>query len=104
MNICDDDIHKDAEYFRTYLFGQLEVEIQKRAIFELKVDEVQLVLEPKLERREVVCSYYFVNPRTRTLFWLDEWQDDGIFDSCEGALSDPHKGELRAAGHAGFTK
>ena len=99
MDVCDEDILDDIEYFRTFLFSELESEIKKRNLSEhLKVDEVQLVLEPKLDDHGLMCCYYFVNPRTRSLFWLDEWEGYTIFKDCRGFLSLPHKGKLQAAG------
>lgn len=94
VNICDEEIHEDIEYFRTFLFSELETEIKKRDLTEsLKVDKVQLVLEPKRDEFGVMCCYYFVNPPTRSLFWLDEWDGYEIFKDCRGILSSPHKGE-----------
>ena len=105
MNICDEEIKGDIEYFRTFLFSELETEIKDRDLFEsLKVDEVQLVLEPKLVGSDVICCYYFVNPRTRSLFWLDEWDGYEIFKDCRGILSPPHKGKPQATSSGGLTK
>ena len=69
----------------------------------LKVDEVQLVLEPTVDELDglVKCRYYFVHPRTRSLFWLDEWEGDSIFKDSKGMLSLPHKGKLPAPGPGG---
>jgi len=92
VNILCDEIHEDIEYSRTFLFSALETEIKKRDLSELKVDEVQLVLEPMLDERGVMVCYYFVNPRTRSLFWLDDWEGREIFKDCRGVLSYPHKG------------
>ena len=97
VNILCDEIHEDIEYSRTFLFSALETEIKKRDLSELKVDEVQLVLEPMLDERGVMVCYYFVNPRTRSLFWLDDWEGREIFKDCRGVLSYPHKGKLQAA-------
>ena len=102
MDVCDEEIRGDTEYFSKYLFSQLETEIENRNLSELNVDEVQLVLEPKLDERGLVtCCYYFVNPQTRKLFWLNEWKGDSIFKGSKGLLSLPHKGKLPAAGHGG---
>ena len=97
--MCDEDIQRDIEYYRTYLFSQLEIEIRKRNLAEsLQVDEVQLVLEPKNNGGSLVCCYYFVSPRTRSLFWLDTWEAESIFKDCRGILSPSHKGKFQAAG------
>lgn len=104
MNICDEELRDDIEYFRNFLFSELETEVTTRGLSELKVDEVQLVLEVQVDELGVMCCYYFVNPRGRSLFWLDGWEQYEIFKECGGAFSDSHKGELQAVGHAGFTK
>ncbi|KAG8216854.1 hypothetical protein J3R82DRAFT_7117 [Butyriboletus roseoflavus] len=93
LNVRDEEIHTDVEYFRRFLFSELETEIMNRNLCEyLKVCEVQLVLEPKVDGEGVMCCYYFVNPRARSLFWLDKWDGDEIFEDCRGSLSLPHKG------------
>ncbi|KAF8549038.1 hypothetical protein OG21DRAFT_1421972 [Imleria badia] len=93
VDICDEDIRSDIEYFRDFLFSELETEINTRKISEsLKVNEVQLVLEPQVDKLGVMCCYYFVNPPTRSLFWLDNWDGYKMFRDCRGTLSTPHKG------------
>jgi hypothetical protein len=106
LNICDEEIQEEIEYFITFLFSALETEIRNRNLTEsLKVDEVELVLEPKGDGpNSVICHYYFVNPRTRSLFWLDEWDGYDIFKDCRGILSLPHMGKFQAAGPGGLTK
>ncbi|KAG9313444.1 hypothetical protein JVU11DRAFT_5766 [Chiua virens] len=93
VDICDDEIHEDIEYFRTFLFTELQAEIKNRNFTEsLDINQVQLVLEPKQDETGLMCCYYFVNPRARSLFWLDEWEAYEIFKDCKGNLSTPHKG------------
>ena len=93
--MCDSDVHGDIEYFRTFLFQELTTEIENRNLSDsLKVDEVELVLEPKLDEIGVMCCYYFVNPPARNVFWLDNWKGDEIFKDCKGELSTTHKGKL----------
>lgn len=105
VNICDEEIYGDIEYFRTFLFSELETEIKNRKLSgSLKIDEVQLVLEPKLDKLGLMCCYYFVNPPTRSLFWLDDWEGDDIFRDCRGALSPPHKGKFWVIDPGGLTK
>ena len=105
MNICDGDLHKDIEYFRTYLFKELKAEIKNKNFSEsLKLDEVQLVLEPRLDDIGVMCGYYFVNPSARSLFWLDDWVTTDIFNGCKGIISPSHKGKVYTAGPAWLTK
>ncbi|KAF9223223.1 hypothetical protein BS17DRAFT_781512 [Gyrodon lividus] len=93
VNICKEDVLKDVEGFKDLLFAELHNEIESRKLSEsLNVDEVHLVLEPKTDDVGVMCCYYFVNPRSRTLFWLDDWDGYEIFSDCKGVLSVPHKG------------
>ncbi|KAG9313443.1 hypothetical protein JVU11DRAFT_5765 [Chiua virens] len=93
VDICDPEIHEDIEYFRIFLFTELQAEIKNRNLSEsLDIDQVQLVLEPKVDDLGAMCCYYFVNPRTRCLFWLDEWEAYEVFKDCRGRLSVPHKG------------
>ncbi|KAF9237091.1 hypothetical protein BU15DRAFT_76324 [Melanogaster broomeanus] len=93
VDVYNEEIRADIEYFRDFLFSELRVEIVNRGLSEsLTIDDVQLVLEPKIDLEGIVCCYYFVNPRSRSLFWLDEWEGDEIFCDCRGALSLPHKG------------
>lgn len=95
----------DIDYFRCFLFSELETEIENRNLSEyLQVDEVQLVLEPKVDKHGLMCCYYFVNPRARSVFWLDEWDGRGIIGDCKGSLSDRHKGKPQAAGPVGLMK
>ncbi|KAF9227021.1 hypothetical protein BS17DRAFT_764376 [Gyrodon lividus] len=79
VNICNEEILGDIEYFRDFLKAEIEA-------------RVQLVLEPKADVIGVLCCYYFVNPRNRSLFWLDDWEGYEIFGDCEGALTPSHKG------------
>ncbi|KAF9244122.1 hypothetical protein BU15DRAFT_59465 [Melanogaster broomeanus] len=59
VNICNEEIYGDIEYFRNSLFKDLQVEIHNRNLSgSLSIGEVQLVIEPqesllvaKLERR-----------------------------------------------------
>ena len=105
VNMCDEEIRNDIEYFRTFLFSELGTEIKNRNLPEsLKIDEIELVLEPKRHGAVAVCYYYFVNPRARSLFWLDEWEGYKIFKDCRGILSSPHKGKLQATGPGGLNK
>ncbi|KAF8842889.1 hypothetical protein BDN67DRAFT_898259, partial [Paxillus ammoniavirescens] len=93
VNVCNVDIYEDIEYFKGFLFSELQDEIEKRHLSgSLKHDEVQLVLEPKIDEGGLLCSYYFVNPGSRCLFWLDDWEGEDIFSDCRGDLSLPHKG------------
>ncbi|KIJ61555.1 hypothetical protein HYDPIDRAFT_96423, partial [Hydnomerulius pinastri MD-312] len=93
VNICDEDIFEDIEYYRDFLIKELSELIEMRNLSEsLDINEVQLVLEPQADDFGIVCHYYFVNPRSRTLFWTDEWDGECIFTDCRGILSAPHKG------------
>ncbi|KAI9568446.1 hypothetical protein HD554DRAFT_723979 [Boletus coccyginus] len=94
VDVRDEEFRHDIEYFRDYLYSELETEIMNRNLSGcLKVDEVQLVLEPMVdELGSVACYYYFVNPRNRSIFWLSEWEGESIFKYSKGILSPPHKG------------
>ncbi|KIJ58029.1 hypothetical protein HYDPIDRAFT_51732, partial [Hydnomerulius pinastri MD-312] len=93
MNICDEDIFGDIEYYRDFLIEELRELIETRNLSgSLDVNEVQLVLEPQADDDGVICRYYFVNPRSRTLFWMDEFDGECIFTGCRGILSAAHKG------------
>ncbi|KAF9237365.1 hypothetical protein BU15DRAFT_48882, partial [Melanogaster broomeanus] len=86
VNICNEEIFGDIEYFRDFLFSELQGEIHNRNLSgSLNIDEVQLVVEPKGDHQGVICCYYFVNPSSRSLFWLDDWQGDEIFRDCRGS-------------------
>ena len=93
VDIHDEDICADVQYFRDFLWAELQFEVQQMQLENsLNLDEVQLVLEPRSDRFGVLCCYYFVNPAGRSLFWLDEWDAPGVFNACRGANSLSHKG------------
>ncbi|KAL4071434.1 hypothetical protein V8B97DRAFT_469582 [Scleroderma yunnanense] len=95
VDIHDEDICADVEYFNYYLWAELEYELKKmNPTSSFKFDEVQLVLEPRTDDDGVLCCYYFVNPASQSLFWLTEWDAPGIFGACRGVDTLPHKGEL----------
>jgi len=94
VDIHDEDIYADVEYFRDFLWAELRFEVQEMHLENsLNLDEVQLVLEPRADNVGVLCCYYFVNPVGRSLFWLDEWDAPGLFNACRGVSSIPHKGK-----------
>ncbi|KAF9229960.1 hypothetical protein BU15DRAFT_69608 [Melanogaster broomeanus] len=93
VNICNKVICGDVEYFVDFLFRELRVEINNRNLSgSLNIDEVQLVVEPQADHQVLVCRYYFVNPKSRSLFWLNDWEGNEIFSDCRGVCSLPHKG------------
>ncbi|KAL4079411.1 hypothetical protein J3A83DRAFT_1090251 [Scleroderma citrinum] len=93
VDIHDEDICADVEYFNYYLWAELEYELKKmNPTSSFKFDEVQLVLEPRTDDDGVLCCYYFVNPASQSLFWLTEWDAPGIFGACRGVDTLPHKG------------
>ncbi|KIJ05884.1 hypothetical protein PAXINDRAFT_103598 [Paxillus involutus ATCC 200175] len=50
VNMCNKDICEDIEDFKHFLFSELQDEIEKRGLsWSLKHDEVQLVLEPRVD-------------------------------------------------------
>lgn len=53
---------------------------------------VELVLElhRSVENDEMECGYYFVDHRTRCLFWLHEYDISEILEEVKGASSPSH--------------
>ncbi|KIJ11205.1 hypothetical protein PAXINDRAFT_15928 [Paxillus involutus ATCC 200175] len=52
VNVCNEDICEDIEYFKGFLFSELQDEIEKGDLSgSLKHDEVQLVLEPRVDEK-----------------------------------------------------
>ncbi|OAX42623.1 hypothetical protein K503DRAFT_710268 [Rhizopogon vinicolor AM-OR11-026] len=101
MNICDKDICEDIEYYMQYLLDELQAEIGHR-ILDLDRDQVDLVLEPRnFGDNSVVCCYYFANHRDRCLFWLNEYDTEGILTDCQGVESLSH---IRLAVQAQYWK
>lgn len=98
MDIHDQEILADVEYFNDYLWEELRYQVIKRNLssFDLDLDTVQLVLELRAHNDDVLCCYYFVNPASRSLFWLGKWDAPDVFDACRGVDAIPHKGEPRA--------
>ncbi|KAG6333218.1 hypothetical protein ID866_5873 [Astraeus odoratus] len=91
----DEDVCADVEYFSEFLWAELEYEVgEKNLQGSLNVGEVQLVVEPRADTQGVLCSYYFVNPAGRSLFWLDDWESPSIFGGLKGVETLSHKGEL----------
>ena len=95
MDIHDEDICMDVEYFSGFLWAELRYEIKQMNLEDsFDHNQVQLVLEPRIDNGVVVCCYYFVNPAGRSLFWLDEWENaSGLFGACRGVDSFSHKGK-----------
>ena len=94
MDISDEDIRADVEYFGEVLWTELRYEVRQMNLedsFDLR--QAQLVLEPRADDHGVLCCYYFVNPAGRSLFWLDEWNAPGLFSACRGVDSLSHKGK-----------
>jgi hypothetical protein len=84
MNICDEDICSDIEYYMQFLLEQLQQTVEEESL-ELDVQQVDLVLEPKIfDDSSVVGCYYFANHCDRTLFWLDEHDIEDILSDCQG--------------------
>ncbi|KAG6333220.1 hypothetical protein ID866_5875 [Astraeus odoratus] len=94
VEIYDEEICADVEHFAESLWNELEYEIKEKDPQDsLSFDEVQLVVEPKADPQGVLCCYYFVNPASRSLFWLDRWEATSIFDASKGVDTLSHKGE-----------
>ena len=93
MDIHDEEILTDVENFNNFLWEELRYEVSKRNLSSLNLDKVELVLEPCVDNNGMPCCYYFANPASRSLFWLDEWDVFSVFGSCRGADTLSHKGE-----------
>jgi hypothetical protein len=90
MNICDEDICGDIEYYMRYLLDELQQVIEDGNI-ELDMQQIDLVIEPKVFNGDsVVCCYYFANHRDRCLFWLDDFNVFKILTDCVGVESLSH--------------
>ncbi|KAG1739393.1 uncharacterized protein EDB91DRAFT_381128 [Suillus paluster] len=89
MNVCDEEICGDIEWYMQYLLRALESKCEGR---ELDMMQVDLVLEPKKapDSDSIICWYYFVNHRDRCLFWLDEFDTEYILSHCKGVESLSH--------------
>ncbi|KAG6329919.1 hypothetical protein ID866_9168 [Astraeus odoratus] len=94
VDIYDEEICEDVEYFSGFLWDELKYEIQKRGLQDfLDAGNVQLVVEPCADAQGVLCCYYFVNPAGRSLFWLEEFESQGLFYGLKGVETLSHKGE-----------
>ncbi|KAF9234258.1 hypothetical protein BU15DRAFT_65867 [Melanogaster broomeanus] len=61
VNIRNGDICEDIEYFRDFLFSELQDEIRNRDMSgSLDIDEVQLVMEPKAGHQDLVSNHIIV--------------------------------------------
>ncbi|KAL4079409.1 hypothetical protein J3A83DRAFT_1089265 [Scleroderma citrinum] len=92
VDVREQKNYSNVEYFSEFLWEELRFELRERDLeSSLNLDEVQLVLKLHPDD-DGVCYYYFVNPAGRSLFWLEEWDAPGIFDSCRSVDTLPHKG------------
>lgn len=99
MNICDEDIRGDIEYYMEFLLEQLQQEIEHRKL-KLDMQKVDLVVEPKaFDDDTVVCCYYFANHHDKCLFWLDECTPEDILSDCKGVESLSHTGREVNSSH-----
>ncbi|KAH7913125.1 hypothetical protein BJ138DRAFT_679527 [Hygrophoropsis aurantiaca] len=90
VDICDPGIFQDIEDFSKTLHQSLRLFIEDKDL-KLKLDEVELVLEPTVDDSGVLCDYYFVNHRSRCLFWLEDYDAGVILADCKGVTSLSHK-------------
>ncbi|KAG1729150.1 hypothetical protein EDB19DRAFT_2042391 [Suillus lakei] len=87
MNICDEDIYDDIQYYMEYLLDELQRTVEDRNLMR----QVDLVIEPKVyEDNSVVCCYYFANHRDRCLFWFDDFNPKHIISDCKGVNNLSH--------------
>jgi hypothetical protein len=71
-----------------YLLEGLEAVVQRD---QLDMTQVDLVIEPKvLDDDSLVVCYYFVNHRSRCIFWLSEFDAEDIICNCKGVESLSH--------------
>ncbi|OAX31124.1 hypothetical protein K503DRAFT_870758 [Rhizopogon vinicolor AM-OR11-026] len=90
MDVCDEEICEDIEYYMQYLLDELREVIKLRNL-ELDMEQIDLVLEPKVfNDGSVVCCYYFANHRDRCLFWLDDYLAHGLLTDCVGIQNLSH--------------
>ncbi|KAH7928637.1 hypothetical protein BV22DRAFT_1004404, partial [Leucogyrophana mollusca] len=90
VDICDSDIFEDINYYTHYLHEALRQTIRDENL-PLAYEEIELVLEPKYDEYGLLCCYYFVNPRGRCLFWLQDYDACLILQDCKGVTSLSHK-------------
>jgi len=84
-NMCDPNLRQDIE--------QSIEEINKLRDTSPPLPEVwELALElgNDDETGELICSYYFVCPSTRCLFWLHEFDLRSILDQLRGVTEKTH--------------
>jgi hypothetical protein len=89
MNVCNEEICGDIEYYMQYLLDDLRQVVEDQDL-ELDMQQVDLVVEPKCEGDFVVGCYYFANHRDRCLFWLDDFDAQSILSSCKGVENLSH--------------
>jgi hypothetical protein len=92
MDICDEEICGNIEYYMHYLLDELKQVIEDGDI-ELDMQQIDLVIEPKVfDGENVVGCYYFASHRDRCLFWLDDFNldDSKILTDCVGVESLSH--------------
>ncbi|OAX35810.1 hypothetical protein K503DRAFT_784809 [Rhizopogon vinicolor AM-OR11-026] len=91
VNICDVEILWDVKYAIENLLYRLESIVNRE---ELDMNWVDLVIEPKAngddDNLTAVFWYYFVNHRSRCIFWLNEFHPKDIISNCKGVESLSH--------------
>ncbi|KAI6116134.1 hypothetical protein F5141DRAFT_648567 [Pisolithus sp. B1] len=94
VNVVDEDVRKDVEYFSTFLWSELnhEIGVEVGRFPDFNLEKVRLVVEPRSDENGVLCCYYFVDHANRSLFWLDEWDAPGVFSACKGVETLSHRG------------
>jgi hypothetical protein len=93
MDVCDEEIYGDIEYYTRYLLEELQRVVDDGNL-DLDMQQVDLVLEPRVfdsgSEKKVVCCYYFANHRDRCLFWLDDFNAKDVLSDCVGVKSLSH--------------
>jgi hypothetical protein len=56
--------------------------------------DIELVLEIVPQAKGPICGYYFVEHKSRCLFWLEEFDAEGICEEIKAVVSLSHLGEI----------
>jgi hypothetical protein len=72
--------------------NQLLTDLNNKALAENVTlpNEIELVLEIRTQDTDKICGYYFVEHSSRCLFWLEEFDAEGICDEIKVVVSMSH--------------
>ncbi|EIW78597.1 hypothetical protein CONPUDRAFT_145764 [Coniophora puteana RWD-64-598 SS2] len=98
VDICLGGVHEDILWYSHHLWRMLMDALESTAESTVILNECQLVIEPKIGREgQVIGCYYFVNTRTRCIFWLSDHDASSILEGCAGVARMSHKKHAIAA-------